>query len=322
MMGTGPFAVPTFRALMPLYSIPLLVTRPTVVVKRGTPPPNPMRKAAESLGVPVLDPPSVNDSSFIETLLSYSADLFVVCDYGQILSRQCLAAARLGGINLHGSLLPKYRGAAPVNWPIYFGETSTGVSVIHMTPKLDGGPILSRAATDIGENETALQLETRLSQIGVRCVLEAIEQLEKWNGTDPIGEVQDSSKATPARRLKKSDGLIDWSRSAFDIKNQIRAFDPWPASFSFWHRSNGKTVRLILHRVSVLDASQVEKIQHADAVAGQVVVTDRQQLVLKTGDGLISIESVQPSGKRPMEIAEFLRGYSVELGDRFGPVKA
>ncbi len=314
MMGTGPFAVPTFEALVPRHEIPLLVTRPTAAVKRGTPPPNPMRASADALGIKVVDPPSVNDEAFVSTLESYAADLFVVCDYGQILSKKCLAAARLGGINLHGSLLPKYRGAAPVNWPIYHGETTTGVSVIHMTPKLDGGPILSSAQTEIGENETAAELEPRLSHIGVACVHEAIEQLEKWNGVDPIGEIQDSSLATPARRLKKSDGAIDWSRSAVEIKNQIRAFDPWPASFTFWHRDNGKTVRVIIHRVTVADFEFP-----SDAVKpGQVVQSDGKQLIIATGDGCLAIDSIQPSGKRAMEIAEFLRGYPVKIGDLFG----
>ena len=243
-MGTGPFAVPTFQSLNNDHEIPVLVTRPTVTVRRGKQPPNPMRDAAVELGIPVLDPPSVNDNEFIKTLSDYAADLLVVCDYGQILSRTCLAAARLGGINLHGSLLPKYRGAAPVNWPIYFGDPTTGVSVIHMTPKLDGGPVLTSASTEIGDDETAAELEPRLSQLGVPCVHEAIALLEDWDGEKIIGQVQDSNLATPARRLNKKDGLIDWTRAANEIRNQIRAFQPWPASYSFWVR-NQKPMRLI-----------------------------------------------------------------------------
>jgi len=319
MMGTGPFAVPTFESLAIKHEIPLLVTRPSIPVKRGKQPPTPMKDAAVKLGIPVVEPVSVNDDEFVQELADHQSDLFVVCDYGQILSKKCLAASRLGGINLHGSLLPKYRGAAPVNWPIYFGDTVTGISVIHMTPRLDGGPVLSSQSTEIGSEETAEQLEPRLSEMGVPCVHDAIEQLEKWDGTSTIGAVQDSSLATPARRLKKSDGAIDWSRTAFEIKNQIRAFQPWPASFTNWQREPNKAVRLIVHQVQVVPEAT------SSPVGGTVIATDddsgsdskpRRKLWVATGSGAVAIESIQPAGKRQMDIQEFLRGYPVKVGDR------
>src|SRR5206468_11351590 len=141
----------------------------------------------------------------------WRADLFVVCDYGQILSRDALALARLGGINLHGSLLPKYRGAAPIQWAIFLGETETGVSVIHMTPRLDAGPVLVQRRLAIQPDETAGRLELRLAALGPETVLEAIGRLAAG---DTSGIPQDPAKATKAPRLKKSDGLIDWSRPA------------------------------------------------------------------------------------------------------------
>ena len=172
VFGTGPFAVPTFEKLLSSdHNVLAVVTRPIADSgKRRKSAENPVRDLAEKSNLTVLDPASANDAAVVQQLRDLNADLFFVCDYGQILSRDCLSASKLGGINLHGSLLPKYRGAAPINWAIYHGEQETGVTVIHMTPKLDGGPALSFAKTDIGANETTEDLEPRLSQIGVGAV--------------------------------------------------------------------------------------------------------------------------------------------------------
>ena len=211
MFGTGPFAVPTFKALLESsHEVPLLVTRPiTDPGKRRKSAANPTRDAGEEAGIDILDPASCNDEDTINRLRSLGADLFVVCDYGQILSKACLGAARLGGINLHGSLLPKYRGAAPINWAIYNGDTVTGITVIHMSPRLDAGNCLTRAEMPIGDNQTTGEIEPMLSELGVQPVLDAIEMLGSWDGTSLIGEPQDKSLATKAPRLKKSDGEID-----------------------------------------------------------------------------------------------------------------
>ena len=273
-----------------------------------------MRETAVELGIPVFDPANANQEDFIDRLRRQQADLFVVCDFGQILSPECLSASLKGGINLHGSLLPKYRGAAPVNWPIYFGDTHTGVSVIHMTPRLDGGPVLTEATTEIEPDETAAELEPRLSNMGVPLVLDAIELLARWNGEDPIGQPQDARLATSARRLKKQDGKIDWKRSAVEIKNQIRAFQPWPGSFTFWERTPGKAVRLILHRVDVISPDE-----NHTAFPGQIVCREKDRLAIATGQEWLSIQRVQPSGKKVMAIEEFLRGYPVEVGHHFQP---
>ena len=162
MMGTGPFAVPTLESLLDSsHEVVALVTRPSVAAQtRGKTkaPPNPMRELAESRGLPVLDPVNVNEDSFRPALIALRPELLVVCDYGQILSPAALSVAPLGGINLHGSLLPKYRGAAPVQWAIWRGEQETGVTVIHMTPRLDAGPNLAQLTTAIGPAETAAEL--------------------------------------------------------------------------------------------------------------------------------------------------------------------
>ncbi len=320
MMGTGPFAVPTFEALLADgHDIPLLVTRPPVMAKGKTPPPNPMREVAIRHAVPVFDPPNVNDLQVVGRLRELEPDLLVVCDYGQILSTDVLAVAKKGGINLHGSLLPKYRGAAPVQWCVYHGDRESGVSVIHLTPRLDGGPVLAQVRTAVDEQENAGQLEARLSLLGVETVRQAIAQVEAWDGQSPLGVVQDPAQVTKAPRLHKAQGHIDWSRGCRELRNQVRAFQPWPGSFAIWERSLGEPLRLIVIDVEPVRAEEQpeasEFLARLDEYQpGQVVKSDRKVAWVRTGDGLLSLRKIQPAGKRVMEIDEFLRGYPLLEG--------
>ena len=308
VFGTGPFCVPSFRAILESdHELIAVVTRPIEDAgKRRKTVANPTREAAEENGLPIYTPSSCNESAFVETLESLEADLFFVCDYGQILSRKCLAAAKLGGINLHGSLLPKYRGAAPVQWAIYNGESETGATVIHMTPKLDGGPCLTSIKLDLNGNENAEQVESSLSRLGTKAVLDAIQMLENWDGESELGTIQDSSLATPAPRIQKSDGKIDFNRTAKEIINQIRAFKPWPNSFCEWNHGK-KPLRCIVHKASVINVE-------TDAPAGVIVAVDKKLLAIQTSENAISIESIQPSGKKEMPIADFLRGNQLQVG--------
>jgi methionyl-tRNA formyltransferase len=254
-----------------------------------------------------LDPEDINSPDAHRALAALATDLLVVCDYGQILSPETLALARLGGINLHGSLLPKYRGAAPVNWAIYHGETETGVTVIHMTPRLDAGPCIGQARTPIGPDETAVDLEPRLAQLGAPLVMQAIADLAAGRAE---AIPQDRRQATRAPRLKKDDGILDWSRPAAALRNQIRAFQPWPRSFTSWLRPGGEPVRLIVDRAAMESAA-------TSAAPGTVVASDRKRLAVATGEGNLLLEQVQPAGKRVMTAEEFLRGHPVRVGDRF-----
>lgn len=311
-MGTGPFAVPMFRALLrSKHDVTTLVTRPIADAGRRKTAANPMRDAAEAAGLEVWAPANVNDSDSVAALRQKNGDLFVVCDYGQILSAECLAAARLGGINLHASLLPKYRGAAPIHWAILNGDRATGVSVIHMTPRLDGGPILKSIETLIGPDETTEQLEERLAKLGVDAVLESIEVLEHWDGVSEIGRPQDSAAATRAPRLKKDQGLIDWSLPAKQIRNQIRAFNPWPGSFTYVPRAVREPDRLIVH------AAEVE-FEAPSGNPGTVIDVDANRLIIACGQNALSLRIVQPAGKRSLPIAKFLRGYQIPLGTTLG----
>ncbi len=250
MMGTGPFAVPTLRALYDSpHEVVSLFTRPDRPQRgRTKTSPNPMRALAAERGSPVHAPESVNSVAARMVLAAYRPDLLVVCDYGQILKPEALEIARFGGINLHASLLPKYRGAAPINWAIYHGETETGVTVIHMTPQLDAGPAIAQEKTAIGPEETADELEPRLADIGAPLVLQAVAALESGTA-QPIP--QDALQATRAPRLTKKLGQVDWSRAAGAIANQVRALRPWPKTFTFWQRQDGEPLRMILEKVRV-----------------------------------------------------------------------
>src|SRR5262245_38789817 len=223
MLGTGPFAVPTLRALAATpHEIALVISRPPTGRKRE---PSPMQQAGGTLGIDVWTPDTVNAPDAQARLTSLAPDLLVVCDYGEILKPETLATARLGGINLHGSLLPKYRGAAPVQWSILNGDPETGNSVIQMTPGLDAGPCLAQQRTPITPDEDAGELEARLAAMGADAVLRVVEELASGT-TNPTP--QDKSLLSKAPRLNKEQGDIDWSKPAQTIKNQVRGPRPWP----------------------------------------------------------------------------------------------
>jgi len=309
LMGTGPFAAPTFRHLYTTHhEIVAVVTAPIRLQRGKELPVSLVRDLVNEQGTPILDPENINTQEVLTKLLTFNADLMVVCDYGQILAAPILATAQLGGINLHASLLPKYRGAAPINWAIYNGETKTGVTVIHMTHKVDAGPCIAQAETVIEPEETAVELETRLAELGTWLVLRTIDAL-KAGILEALS--QDPALASKAPRLKKSDGLIDWSRPAAAIKNQVRAMEPWPKTYSFWRRQKGPPLRLIFGPVAVEDHT-------GDNVPGTVLEAKDGRLLIATGSGAIAPKSIQPVGKCLMPVDEFLRGYHVQPGDTFG----
>ena len=322
VMGTGPFAVPMFQSLLKSrHEVAALITRPTPPPKgREKGPINPMREAAEARGVGAYAPPSINSEEGRQLVQRLSPELLVVCDYGQILSADVLAVAPLGGINLHASLLPKYRGAAPIQWALMNGESETGVSVIHMTPGLDSGPILAVRSTPIGSEETHPELEQRLAQLGIEPVQEAISALATWDRTSPIGELQDRARASKAPRLKKEHGAVDWSRTAEQIRNQVRALKPWPGTYTFWRRAGHDPLRIIIDGVSVLALGirAAAKVGAEGFSPGEVVVSDGKQLIVATGEGGLGISLIAPAGKRHMTVAEFLRGYRIREGEVLG----
>ena len=263
-----------------------------------------MEIAARELGIDVWQPETINAEEACTALRGLAADLLVVCDYGEILKPPALAATRLGGINLHGSLLPKYRGAAPVQWAVLNGDAETGNTVIQMTPGLDAGPCLGVDRVAIDPDETAGELEQRLSERGAALVLRVVDELEAGTA---MPQPQDKSAASKAPRLEKEDGLIDWTQSAAAIKNKVRALDPWPRAYTHWRCAASEPLRLIVHRVQAVASLP-------DGAAPGTVVEAGPRLVVATGDGAIEFVQLQPSGKRAMTSAEFLRGYQMPVG--------
>ena len=232
LMGTGPFAFPSFQQIARSHhTILAVVTKPPVEnpSRDKAPPESPILTWARQAELQIVTPASINDPSAIEWLTQLQADLLIVCDYGQILSKEALATASLGGINLHGSLLPRHRGAAPVQWSILAGDPQAGVSVIHMTTKLDAGPVLQQRETPIQPDESADALEARLSQLGVEPTMLAIETLAR--GDEQAGIEQAPELTTKAPRLKKSDGQLDFRYPIAWIDRQIRGLQPWPGVF-------------------------------------------------------------------------------------------
>jgi methionyl-tRNA formyltransferase len=312
MLGTGPFAVPTLRALAAnlAHEVALVVTRPPTDRKKTA---SPLQQAGEQLTLPIWSPDTVNSAESQTHLRSFAANLLVVCDYGEILRPETLATSRLGGINLHGSLLPKYRGAAPVQWAILRGETETGVSIIQMTPGLDAGPILGQLRTPIDPDEDAAQLESRLAAVGAELVLRVINDLQAGRAR-PIP--QDTAQTSKAPRLKKEQGAIDWSRTAQEIKNQVRALRPWPRAYTFFHRDNAEPLRLNIDRVSIHPLPLGEGRMREHPSPGSILDA-ASGLLIATGDDPLEILELQPAGKRSMPASDFLRGQRIQPGDRF-----
>lgn len=314
VLGTGTFAEPTLRALvsLSLHKVVGLVTQPdrelgaktgsTRQVGEG------MKAIAEAAGVPVYQPESINTAEGVEQLKEWRPDLLVTAAYGQILKAEVLDAARLGGINVHASLLPKYRGAAPIAWAIDRGETETGVTIIRMTTGLDAGAMLRQESVTIGAHETAGELEARLAPLGARLAREAIDAL----AAGPVsGTTQDPALVTKAPKLKKEDGAIDWSRPADAIARRVRAMQPWPTAYTFLLRAGQPPVRLILLK--------------SEAVTGNFGPpgaarpgADLKAVEIATGDGILRVLELQPAGKKRMTATAFLAGRPLREGDRLG----
>jgi methionyl-tRNA formyltransferase len=321
MMGTGTFAEPTFEALLGgPHPVVGLVTQPdrpgghergsTRQTGRG------LKAIAQEKGVPVFQPESVNTPEGVAGLREMRPDLLVVAAYGQILSKDVLAVPSHGGINVHASLLPKYRGAAPVAWAIYHGETHTGVTIIRMTTGLDAGDMLAQEALDIRPDETAGELEARLAPLGAGLALHVVDQTA--DGTAQ-GVKQDKGQVTKAPKLKKEDGLIDWGRTAVQVCNHIRAMQPWPTAYTFWHHAGKPPMRLILNRAIPAEAHAL-----GDGLPSGSVLSDANtsppRLLVIAGEGTsVQVMDLQPAGKRRMSAVEFLRGHSPAMGDHFGP---
>ena len=310
MLGTGDFALPTFEHLMESgHEVAALVTQPDRPQGRKQELiPSRIKRAALERGVPVFQPEDVNAPDSLEFLRSLRPELLVTAAYGQILSADLLGVPPLGGINLHGSVLPAYRGAAPVARAIQDGQPETGVTVIRMTPRIDAGGMIAVARTPIDPDETAGELEDRLARLGAPLIVESIAAVVA--GTAQIIP-QDRAKVTRAPKLRKEDGVIDWTKPARAVHDHVRAMEPWPVASTTWQpRDVGKgPIRLIVHKTAVVD-DQGEP--------GRVLEAEGDRLIVAAGSGAIRLLTIQLAGKKPLPVADVLNGHRILPGDRMG----
>ncbi|QDT31704.1 methionyl-tRNA formyltransferase [Thalassoglobus polymorphus] len=313
MMGTGTFALPAFQALIDSdHDVVGLVTQPDRVGRGHHNHVNEMKEAALAGGVEVFQPANVNTEESLQQLDKFQADIFVVAAYGQILSSELLDIPRLGAINLHGSLLPKYRGAAPVQFAVLNGETESGVTIFQIEPKLDAGPILGVVKTDIGPKETSGELHDRMAELSAPLTLEVLDGLESGN----IEHLkQEPTEVTRAPKIRKEHGAIDWSMRSDELGWHVRGMQPWPMAFTFLHLPEKKSTRILI--LDIVELSEDEAASMQNLQPGETSQVEKR-IFVRTGNGAVEILKLQPSGKRPMSAAEFLNGTSVQSG-KFGP---
>lgn len=302
-MGTPEFACPTLRTLIDRgEEVIAVVTQPDRPKGRGqklVPPP--VKVIAEEHGIPVLQPQKVRAPEVIEQIRALNPDLIVVVAFGQILPQSLLDIPRHGCINIHASLLPRYRGAAPLNWCLINGETETGITTMLMDAGLDTGDMLVKRAIPIGPDEDASSLHDRLSLLGAETIDETLDRLLAGTLTR---EKQDDALTCYAPLLKKEDGLVDWTREPQQIKNLVRGFTPWPGAFT---SLDGKTLKL--YRVSIADGN---------GAPGEVLAAGKDGIIVACGTAGLRIEELQLEGRKRLSASEFLAGYRLEPGTRVG----
>ncbi|MBD5541881.1 MAG: methionyl-tRNA formyltransferase [Lachnospiraceae bacterium] len=304
-MGTPDFAVGALDALVRAgYEVAAVVTQPDKPKGRGKgvqcPP---VKEFALQHGIPVLQPVKIREPEMVAALSGYGADLFVVAAFGQILTQEILDMPRFGCVNIHASLLPKYRGAAPIQRAILDGESVTGVTLQQMNAGIDTGDILAKVRVDIAPEETGDSLFEKLMHAGAALLIETLPRIEAGKITP---EAQDEAQATYAKRLSKELGQIDWKESAEVIERKIRAFHSWPGAYT---TLSGKPFKLWGARSS--DAP-------ADGEAGSVSAVTKEEIIVNCGEGRLVLTEVQLSGKKRMPVKDFLLGVKVQTGERLG----
>ena len=303
--GTPAFAVPTLDALLASpHRVVGVVTQPDRPRGRGQKVSDaPVKLRAGDADVPVLQPERLKDPQFLQALAALEADIGVVAAYGKILNDAVLSTPPLGLLNVHASVLPRYRGAAPVHRAVIAGDIETGVTIMRVVKALDAGPMLAVARRSIAPDETSDEVERDLATLGAALLVETLEKLGAGGVTE---EPQNDSAATYAPRLTKADGIVDWTQAAAHLHNQIRGLHPWPHAYTFFDDR-----RFILHRSSVVSAAS------AGAEPGTILDAHGDTFTVATGNGVLQILTIQAEGKRPMPPREFLAGHPLRPGDRF-----
>jgi methionyl-tRNA formyltransferase len=301
-MGTPEIAALTLLTLIegpdPVVGV---VTQPDRPIGRGQQTaPSPVRRMAETRGIPVITPTKIRDPSFLDMLRSWNPQIIVVVAFGRILSKPVLNLSPRGCLNVHYSLLPKYRGAAPVTWTIINGEEKGGVTTMQLVEQLDAGPIYLQEEIKVVDHETTASLQAKLAPIGAKLLLKTLDGL-KSNSLQPHD--QDETRVTFAPMIRKEDGVIDWTEPALTIERRVRAFTPWPSAYT---HLNGKLLKV--HRASPIQTNRSGK-------PGEIVRADSGGFWIATGNGTLSLEEVQLENKKRLVGVEFIKGARIAAGD-------
>lgn len=312
-MGTPDFAVPSLCSLAAsTHKVITVVTQPDRPKGRSKIPcPSPVKEAAEKLGFKIMQPVNINDEPVVKQLQNLSPDCIAVVAFGQFLSNSIIRLPRYQCINIHASLLPKFRGAAPINWAIIQGEAVTGVTSVVMTAKMDAGDIIAQKTTPIFPEESAGDLEKRLAFMGADLLIETLNLVETEKATYTK---QDEREVTFAPKLKKEDGLIPWSQETKKIHNLIRGLTPSPGAYTYYLKKDSHDKKRIIIVKTQIHGKPKTKISLKPGIITDIAPCG---IHVATGDGFICITQLQPEGKRAMKVQEYLRGHKITADDMF-----
>lgn len=304
-MGTPDFSVGTLEAIIEAgHEVVLAVTQPDKPKGRGKEMQfTPVKECAIAHNIPVFQPQKVREAECVEKLKEYNADIMVVIAFGQILPKEILELTPYGCVNVHASLLPKYRGAAPLQWCIIDGEEVTGITTMQMDEGLDTGDMLLTVEIPIDRKETYGSIHDKMASAGAKLLVETLVGLEEKT-IEP--KEQGEMTTEYAKMIKKQLGDIEWSRSAVTIERLVRGLNPWPSAYTNW---NGKVMK-------IWDADILPNIEGVDAVPGTIVATDKTSFSVMTGDGILKVNELQIPGKKRMDAGAFLRGYQITAGEQ------
>lgn len=308
-MGTPDFAENALEEILKAgHEVVLAVTQPDKKQGRGKEiKMSPVKECAIREGIPVFQPIKIREPEAIEHLKKYEADIFVVAAFGQILSKEVLNIPKYGCVNIHASLLPRLRGAAPIQQSILDGDKKTGITIMQMNEGLDTGDILLQKSINIEDTDTGESLFNKLSKLGAEAILEALPKIESGQ-LEPIP--QDDSLSSYAGMLKKDMGRLDWNKSAEALERYVRGLNPWPTAYTYY---NGKTLKIWESEIF----TSVSEIDSSIFTVGEVVLKDKNNLVVACGKGFLNIKSIQLEGKKRMAISDFLLGCNITVGDIF-----
>ncbi|MDD5072427.1 MAG: methionyl-tRNA formyltransferase [Candidatus Omnitrophica bacterium] len=303
--GTSGFAVPSLVKLSKFHDIAAVVTKPDRPKGRNLKPaPSLVKIKADSLDIPVTSIDDISSARALDELKKYKADLFVVIAYGKILPGEILSLPKIYSIGLHASLLPKYRGASPINWAILNGEEKTGVTVFKLSGKMDAGEIITQKDADILDSDNAETLSEKLSNLGANLLVRAVDSIEERKAQFIK---QDESEASLTPKLKKEDGRIVWDKPASEVHNKVRAFYGWPGAFS---SLNGRIIKIWATEPSDLPAQKGQS-------PGRIAALDSGGITVACGSGFLRIKELQPEGGKRMKAKDYVLGNKVSVGDSF-----